>query len=198
MPAANRKVTFFLHKKDDKLYATTSLSSKIISADDSLLKDLEKESQELREKEVASFYTWEVNKLYLKKGEIEWTLTKDKEDNWHFQSQIQAEAAKEKIETFIRKIEGLETSEFIDPPLKLEDYGLDHPQAEIKFWIKEDEKKAKQVTVLVGSVDKETKKAVVKNARFNYLFQVDASFMDEFPKELKDWQPELKEENKEK
>jgi len=24
------------------------------------------------------------------------------------------------------------------------------------------------------------------------------SFMDEFPKELKDWQPELKEENKEK
>jgi len=198
MPAANREVTFFLHKKDDKLYAATSLSSKIISADDSLLKDLEKKPQELREKKVASFYTWEVNKLYLKKGKIEWTLTKDKEDNWHFQSPIQADAAKEKIETFIRKIEGLEASEFIDPPLKLEDYGLDQPQAEVKFWVKEEDNKAKQVTVLVGSVDKEAKKAVVKNAKLNYLFRVDASFLDEFPKELKDWQPEAKEEKKKK
>jgi len=196
MPASNQKVTFLLHKKDDTLYATTSLSSKIISADSSLLKDLEKKSEELREKKVASFYTWEVNKLYLKKGKIEWSLTKDKEDNWYFQLPTKEAAAKEKIETFIRKIEGLEASEFIDPPFKLADYGLDHPQAEVKFWIKENEKKVKEVTVFVGSEDKQAKKVVVKNGRLNYLFRVDSSFLEEFPKELKDWQPEPKEEKK--
>ena len=196
MPASNQKVTFLLHKKDDTLYATTSLSSKIISTDSSLLKDLEKKSEELREKKVASFYTWEVNKLYLKKGKIEWSLTKDKEDNWYFQLPTKEAAAKEKIETFIRKIEGLEASEFIDPPFKLADYGLDHPQAEVKFWIKENEKKVKEVTVFVGSEDKQAKKVVVKNGRLNYLFRVDSSFLEEFPKELKDWQPEPKEEKK--
>lgn len=198
MPLANREVTFLLHKKDEKLYATSSLSSKIITADDSLLSGLEKEPKELRQKKLASFYSWKVSKLYLKKGEIEWTLTKDKEDNWHFESPLKAAANKEKIETFIRKIESLEASEFIDPPLKLSDYGLDHPQAEIKFWVKEDEKKTKEITVLVGSEDKEAKRVVVKNGRFNYLFQVDSAFLEEFPKELKNWKAEKKEEKKEK
>lgn len=193
MPASNQEVTFILHKKDDILYATTSLSSKIISAESSLVKDLEKKPQDLREKKVASFYTWEVNKLHLKKGNIDWTLIKDKEDNWRFQSPTQAAATKEKIETFIRKMESLEASEFIDPPFKLADYGLVDPQAEVKFWVKEDEKKVREVTVFIGSEDKEAKKVVVKNARLNYLFQVDSSFLEEFPKELKDWQAAPKE-----
>jgi hypothetical protein len=28
---------------------------------------------------------------------------------------------------------------------------------------------------------------IVKNARFDYLFKVDADFLNEFPKNLKDW-----------
>jgi len=34
----------------------------------------------------------------------------------------------------------------------------------------------------------------VKNARFDYLFEVDSAFLEEFPKELKDWKAEKKEE----
>jgi len=101
MPLANQEVTFFLHKEEDKLYATTSLSNKIISGDGSMLSDLEKEAEELREKEVANFYSWEVNKLYMRKGEIDWTLTKDEEEKWHFESPVKEEADKSKIETFI-------------------------------------------------------------------------------------------------
>lgn len=210
MPLENQEVTFFLHKEEDNLYATTSLSNKIISGEDSMLSDLEKEAEELREKEVANFYSWEVNKLYLKKGEIDWTLTKDEEDKWHFQSPVKEEADKSKIETFIRKIEGLEATEFIDPPLKLEDYGLDNPQAEVKIWVKEDEEEKKEITILIGSEiiekeekdekeeeekeEKESKIVVVKNARFDYLFKVDSAFLEEFPKELKDWKAEKNEE----
>jgi len=82
----NQEVTFLLHKKEDKLYATTSLSSKIVIVEELVLTDLEKKVEELREKGVADFYSWEANRLYLKKGEIELTVAKDEDDIWHFES----------------------------------------------------------------------------------------------------------------
>jgi uncharacterized protein YpmB len=194
MPLENQEVTFSLHKEEDKLFATTSLSTKIVQAEDTLLSDIEKKAEELREKEVANFYSWEANRLHLKKGEIDWKLVKDEEDNWHFESPLKEEADKSKIQTFIRKIESLEAEEFIDPPLSLKDYGLDNPQAEVKIWVGEDEEKAKEIAVFIGSVDKESKKVVVKNARLDYLFRVDSAFIEEFPKDIKDWKPEEKEE----
>ncbi len=199
MPLENQEVTFSLHKEEDKLYATTSLSTKIVEAEDSLLTDLEKEAEELREKEVANFYSWEVNRLHIKMGKIDWELVKDEEDNWHFESPIKEEADKSKIQTFIRKIESLEAIEFIDPPLSLnlQDYGLDNPQSEIKIWVEEDEEKVKEITVLIGSEDKESKKVVVKNAGFDYLFRVGSGFLEEFPQDIKDWKPEKEEEKKE-
>jgi len=190
MPLENQEVTFSLHKEEDKLYATTSLSLKIVEAEDYILSDLEKEAEELREKEVANFYSWEVNRLHLKKGDIDWQLTKDKEDNWHFESPIEEEANKSKIQTFIRKIENLEADEFIDPPFILKDYGLDNPQAEVKIWWEDDEGKVKEITVLIGSEDKEAKNVMVKNERFDYLFRVDSAFLEDFPKDIKDWKPE--------
>jgi hypothetical protein len=196
MPLENQEVTFSLHKVEEKLFATTSLSTKIVEAEDNLLSDLEKEAGELREKEVANFYSWEANRLHLKMEETAWELIKDEEDNWHFESPLKEEADKSKIQTFIRKIESLEADEFIDPPLSLKDYGLDNPQAEVKIWGGEDEEKAKEITVLIGSEDKESNKVVVKNARFDYLFRVDSAFLEEFPKNIKDWKPEEQEEKK--
>ncbi|MBL7082386.1 MAG: DUF4340 domain-containing protein [Candidatus Aminicenantes bacterium] len=198
MPLVNQELTFSLHKEEEKLYATTSLSSKIIEVEDALLSDLEKEAEELREKEVANFYSWEVNRLHIKKGDINWTFVKDEEDNWSFESPDEGEADKNKIQTFIRKIESLEAEEFIDPPLSLKDHGLDSPQGEVKIWWKGDEEKVQETTILIGYEDKEAKKVVVKNTRFNYLFRVDKAFLEEFPKETKDWKPEEKEEEKEK
>jgi uncharacterized protein YpmB len=200
MPLENQEVTFSLHKQEDKLYATTSLSTRIVETEDSILTDLEKEAEELREKEVANFYSWEANRLQLKKGKIDWIVVKDEEDNWHFESPLKEEADKSKIQTFIRKIESLEADEFIDPPLSLnlKDYGLDNPQAQVKIWVEEDEEKVKEITVLIGSEDKESKKVVVKNARFDYLFRVDSAFLEEFPNDIKDWKPEKEEDKQEK
>lgn len=193
IPLSNQEVTFFIHKDDEKVYATTSLSPKIVEIEDSIISDLEKKAEELREKEVANFYSWEVNRLHIKKGNITLTLVKDEENKWHFESQNKEEADKNKIETFIRKIENLEATEFIDPPLNLKDYGLESPQARVQIWVEEEEEKVKEITILIGSEDKEEKQMVVKNTRFEYLFKVDSAFLEEFPKDLKDWK--MKEEN---
>ncbi len=198
LPVENQELTFFLHKQEDTLYATSSLSSKIIEAEDTLLSELEEEIRELREKEVANFYSWEVNRLHFKWGELNWELLKDEEDNWQFETPVQEEADKSKVQTFIRKIESLEAEEFIDPPFDLKDYGLDNPQAEVKIWVEKDEGEVKEITVLIGSEDKEAKKVAVKNARFDYLFRMDSAFLEEFPKEIKDWKPEQEEGKEEK
>ena len=198
MPSANQEITFFLQKNEDKVYATTSLSSKIISAEEAILSNLEKEVDELREKKVADFYSWQAYRLYLKKEMLELRVLKDEEDKWRFETPEKEAADGEKIMKFIRKMEGLEADEFIDPPLSLKDFSLDNPQAEIKIWTKEDDdpEKIKEIAILVGSEDKEAKKVVVKNAKLDYLFKVDSEFLEELPKEPKDWRIEEKTEEK--
>jgi len=43
------------------------------------------------------------------------------------------------------------------------------------------------VTLAVGKVDAEKKQAAIKNARFAWLFRAEAAFLDDLPKEKKEW-----------
>lgn len=196
-PVENRQVTFFIHKKDDKVHATSSISMKILQVEDSILSDLEKEPGDLRDKEVADFFTWEVKILQIKKGETSLKLSKDEEENWHFEEPALQGADKEKIQSFLRKLEALESEEFMDPPLDLVDFGLDIPQAEIKIWAGEEEEAPKEVIIQIGTEDKESKKVFVRNKRFQYVFKVDSTFLEELPEQAKDWKSSSEEEKKE-
>jgi hypothetical protein len=196
LPSKNQDVTFFLHKDGDNVYATTSLSSKIIGVDGQVPANLEKKAEDLREKQVLAFNSWEAQKLQLIAGPLNLTVFKDADGKWFFDDGAKEEEDKSKIETFLRKIETLEASEFIDTPTNLEDYGLAQPQAEITVWTKENEKE-KQYQLFIGAEDKEKKQVVVRNPKFPYLFRVDSSFLAEFPQEAQDWKMEKPEEKKE-
>lgn len=193
LPLENQQVTFSVQKKDDTVYATSSLSPKIIRVEDSILSDLGKNVEELRDKKVSEFYTWEVEKLQIRKGDLSLNLEKDEEDNWHF-DKGQEEADKGKIQSFLRKIEGLEADEFIDPPFNLQDFGLEAPQAEVKIWVDVQDDKITEIFILIGSEDEEAKKVYVKNKRFEYLFKVDSEFLEEFPQKKDDWKAQEQEE----
>lgn len=223
MPLENQEVTFFVQKTEDKLYATTSLSPKIIEVEDTILSKLEKDPFEMRDTEVADFYSWEVNKVSLERGDLSLTVVEDEEeDKWHFDSAGGEEADKDKIDEFIRKIEALQAEEFIDPPLNMAEFGLAPPAAKVTIWIKENEEKSKEVKLFIGKVIEEKGKedaaeleaeaktqeeetedtaekkefVIVKNARFDYLFKVDAEALEQFPKKKDDWKKT--EENTEK
>jgi Domain of unknown function (DUF4340) len=203
MPAANKELVFALHKDKEKTYATTSQSTKVIVPESDILTDLEKKADELRENKVVIFNTWQASKVLLKKGGLGITLTKASNDKWYFDPAQKQEAEGSKIETFVRKIESLEAAEYVDAPKALATYGLDKPQAEVTIWTKETGEKPieKSLTIFVGSQDKDKKQAFVKNSRLDYLFKVDSAFLDEFPKEAKDWkapEPEKKEPEKKK
>jgi hypothetical protein len=198
LPSKNQNIVFFLHKEGDNVYATTSLSIKIVAVEGQVLASLEKKAEDLRDKQVVAFNSWEAQKLGFKAGDLVLTVIKDKDEKWFFDTPAREEADRSKVETFLRKIETLEAGEFIDSPANPQDYGLVPPQAEVTVWTKEQEKE-KQNQILVGGEDKEKKQVVVENPKFGYLFRVDSSFLAEFPKEAKDWrmaQPEAKKEEK--
>jgi len=196
-PVENRQVIFFIHKKDDKVHATSSISPKILQVEDSILSDLGKEPGDLRDREVADFFTWEVKKLQINKGETSLMLSKDDEGNWHFEEPALQEADKEKIQSFLRKLEALESEEFVDPPLDLADFGLDIPQAEIKIWAGDEEETPEEMTIQIGTEDKESKNVFMKNKRFEYVFKVDSSFLKDFPERAEDWKSSPETEKKE-
>jgi len=194
LPASNQEVVFALHKlADEKIYATTSASTKIVEVESAVLTDLEKKPDELQEKQVAVFNSWEASKLSLKKGGVALTAAKDKDDKWRIEAPFQGEADGDKVETFIRKIESLEAAGFIIPPITLADDGLASPQAEVAVTVKETgedgQSKEREVRMLVGREDTAKKQVVVKNPALDYLFWVDSEFLKDFPAKPEDWKP---------
>lgn len=201
LPKTNKQLTYAIHKEVDKTYVTTSESTKIVVPEIDPITELEKKADDYRENKVVTFNAWQANKVVLKRGSLSLTLSKTSNDKWYFDAAQKDEADGSKVEAFIRKIEGLEATGYVDSPKSPSEYGLDKPQAEISVWTKDAGEKAveKSFTILVGKVDTEKKQAVVKNPKLNYFFRVDSAFLDEFPKEAKDWKapvPEKKEPEK--
>jgi hypothetical protein len=187
-PGSGKELVFSFHKADDKTFAVSSDSPKIVVPEADLFLELEKKAEEYRENKVAAFNSWEAYKVDIKKSGLTLTLTKASNDKWYFDAAQKEEADATKVESFVRKVESLESTEYIDKPKSLAEHGLASPQTEIRIFTREAGEKPveKSCTVLVGTVDKD-KKAVVKNGRFDYLFKVDGAFMDDLPKEAKDW-----------
>jgi hypothetical protein len=197
MPTANKEAAIALRKDGDRISAMSSLADTIVLVDGAILADLDKKAEEYREKKVAVFDSWEADRVSVTAGGLSLSAAREKvgdADKWVLESPGKAEADGSKVEMFIRKIEDLEAAEFIDAPKSLADYGLDEPQAEVKIRTKDFEGKVRESTVLVGREDKDKKQVVVKNAALGFLFRVDASFLQDLPKDVKDWKaaPETK------
>jgi hypothetical protein len=193
LPAAGKEIVFSLHKGGDKSAAMTSETNKIIAFEGMLPGDLEKKVDEIREKKVAAFLSWEASRVYLKTGGFQLTAAKEKvqdADRWLLETAAKDAANETKIEDFIRRIEGLEAAGFIDNPKGLAEYGLDKPAAEVKVWTKGADGKLLEIGLLIGTEDKVKKQVVVKNVKLDYLFRVDSAFLQDFPKEAKDWKAE--------
>jgi hypothetical protein len=189
LPKEAKEIVFALHKGEDKTFATSSQSSKIIVPEFDPLADLDKKPEDYRESKIAVFNSWQATKLAVKKDGWNLTAAKAPNDKWYLDAAQKEEADGSKIEAFIRRLEGVEAVEYVDKPKGPAEYGLDKPAAEISVTTKESGEGAAEKTavILVGKTDPETKQAVVKNAGLDYLFRVDAAFLDDLPKTVADW-----------
>jgi hypothetical protein len=190
LPQSSREIVFALQKKGESQYATTSQSTKIISFEGTLLADLDRKAEDMREKKVADFYSWDADRVALKHDGVEIAAGKEKAgdmDKWVLEGPAKAEADRTKVEDFLRKVESLEAASFIDKPGPLAGYGLE-PGAEIRIRAKDAQGKDKDIVLLVGRENSEKKQVAVKSPGLGYLFLVDSSFLQDWPKEAKDWQ----------
>jgi len=189
LPATEEEIIFYLHREDDNSYATTSRSAKIVNFEGALLADLDRKVDELREKKVADFYSWNATRIALKKDGIEIAAVKEKAgdtEKWVLDDPAKEDANRNLVEDFLRKIEGLQATGFVDEPGPLAPYGLD-PGAEIRVRVKDPQDPAKEIVIFVGREDAENKEVFVKTPGLGYLFKVDSAFIHDWPKEKKDW-----------
>jgi len=190
LPASSQELVFWLHKADDKTYATTSQANRIIVPETDILFDLDRKPADLRESKAAVFFSWQADRLEIKKDGLALSVHKAANEKWYFDEAEKEEANGSKVDTFLRKIEGLEAAEYIDEPKAPAVYGLDKPTAEIVIRTKDtaaEKPSEKIVRLAAGQVDAEKKQAVLRNDRYTWLVKADASFLDEIPKDKKDW-----------
>jgi hypothetical protein len=189
LPAATQEIVFSLHKEGANSYATTSLSPKIITFEGTVLADLDRKVDEMREKKVADFYAMDANGISLKRNGVEIAAVKEKSgetERWVLEGPAKEEADRLKVEDFIRKVEGLEAAVFVDEPGPLAAYGLD-PGAEIRIRTKDAVGQEKEIVLLVGNEDAAKKLVALKSPSLGYLFRVDSGFLQQWPKDKKEW-----------
>ncbi|MBC7361086.1 MAG: DUF4340 domain-containing protein [Candidatus Aminicenantes bacterium] len=192
----SKELVFQLTKKNDKVIATNSISKKIIEVDSQIINDLNKKINDLREKKVAVFNSWEVIGITIKQQDKVIAAAKEKikekgqeQEKWLVLGEANKKepADESKIESLIRKLEYLEAIEFIDRPANLSDFGLDNPRVKITLKVKPQDKEEKEIHLLVGQETPDKKQVIIKNNELSYLFRVDSSFLTELPAKPEDW-----------
>jgi hypothetical protein len=189
LPSSNQEIVFALHKQGESQYATTSLSTKIVAFEGTVLADLERKVEEIREKKVAEFYAWDAKSVLIKRDGLEISAVKEKvgdEEKWLLDPATKEEADQAKLEDLVRKIEGLEAVAFVDAPGPLAGYGLD-PGTEIRIKTRDYQGQEREVVLFVGKEDPAKKQVAVKAAGLVNLFLVDSAFCADLPKDRADW-----------
>lgn len=189
LAASNGEIVFTFHKDGENAYATTSQSAKVVAFEGTLLADLDRKVDELRDRKAADFYSWDADRVALKRGGVEIAAVKEKAgdaDRWLLEGPAKEEADRSRIEGFLRKIEALEAVSFVDAPGPLASYGLE-PGAEVRVRTKDYQGKEKETVLYVGAEDAANKDVAVRSPGLGYLLRVDAAFLQDWPKEAKDW-----------
>ncbi|MCU0244542.1 MAG: DUF4340 domain-containing protein, partial [Acidobacteria bacterium] len=189
MPAANREIAFALHKEGESQYAATSLATQVVAFEGTVLADLDRKVEEMREKKVADFYAWDARSVLVKRDGAEIAAVKVKSgdaETWYLDEAAKEEADRTKVEDFVRKVEALEAAAFVDAPASLAAYGLE-PGTEVRVKTKDFQDKEKEVVLFIGREDAAKKQVAVKAAGLGYLFLVDSGFLADLPKAKADW-----------
>lgn len=201
----SQELIFYINRKDSKVIATSSLAGKIIEVDSQIATDLDRKIDDLREKKVAVFNSWEAREVSLKKENLVLRAFREKvrekrqeQEKWFLaREEAKKEPADEaKIESLLRKLEYLEAEEFIDQPKGLKDFGLEPPALEILVRAGTADRPQKEIQLLVSSENEQNKQVIIKNRDLPYLFRVKSDFLAEIPTKIEDWKQQVQESNK--
>jgi hypothetical protein len=190
MPGLGTKTEFSFRTQDEKTYTTSSSSTKIVLVEQNIVDLVDTKLDHLRERKPGGFYSWEIDKVNVKLKDFDVTVLKDKEGQWQIQGGEDSTADREKIESFLRFFETAEATELVDPPLDLKEFGLDPPHGQLSFFLEKENGDPEEIVLFLGKKMDDVEQVYVKNKRYDYLFRISASFLENLPKEQSDWEKE--------
>ncbi len=125
------------------VYAARTARPTIFGLKDDIISAIDKKAEDLREKKILPFKSWEIRKLELTQGEDTVTLAKDEQSKWNITSPITARASSSKVTSFLSALSQLEAVRFVTPVPPEEArsaYGVTRPLAKVTLYEKEDKK----------------------------------------------------------
>ncbi len=181
---ANGEVKLFVSKKDDKYYAYSKGSNFIAEISSNFKDDIDKNTDDLREKRVAVFPGYDVNKITLIKSGKKYIMKKDENGVWRLESPEKFILDDSKVSELISAFEELEAKEIIDNPSDLKEYGLKNPKTILKFHLQDEER---DITLYIGNI--KDNDAFIKNGDFTYIFKTGKDFISKLKfDKIKSWE----------
>ncbi|KKO19694.1 MAG: hypothetical protein DCC43_01920 [Candidatus Brocadia sp.] len=153
----------FGHSLDNKVYAKRTDEPTVFFLKDTILADLSKRPNDLRDRKVVRFDsigTYGINKLEIKTPGDLITIEKTLDLDWKLTKPVNIYADQDTVKNFIEKLKTLEIEDFVsDAPADLSAYGLKNPVFEISVTKEEDKELAK---FYVGNMLSDGSKCYVK------------------------------------
>ncbi len=163
----------FGHSLDNKVYVKRADEPTIFFLKDTVLIDLNKRPNDLRDKKVVRFDsigTYGINKLEIKTPTDVIAIEKSLDLDWVITKPANLYADQDTVKSFLEKIKSLEIEDFIsDKPTDLSSYGLKDPVFEISVTKEEDKELAK---FFVGDKLPEGNKCYVKRVNEEPVYTI--------------------------
>lgn len=167
-------------------YAHVDNQPQVIAISSQIKTGLDKSLYDLRDKTILAFEPTQVKKaiLTLPSEDSQTVELEQKNDTWKIVAPQQYQADTEKMNSFLSKITSSQVKAFITEKAEdLTQYGLEYPTATLSLMVGEDKS---QKTLFLGKKNESEEGVYAKHEAMENVFLVDATILDEFPKQIND------------
>ncbi len=129
------ETVIFGHSLDNKVYTKHKDAPSIFMIGETVLADLSKKPNDIRDRKVCRFEPLGVAKLNLKSGENTIMIEKSKEYDWKFTSPVEMFADADSLKALISAVQGMEIQNFVaDNQEDMAQWGLNTPVADVEIF----------------------------------------------------------------
>ncbi len=162
------------HNLDNKVYAKRDDESAIFLVHDVVIRDLDLEPNDLRDKQLLRFDsigTYGIEKIELKYPDTTLTMEKTKQYDWMIKSPTEILADRDTVRDFVEKIKDLQIQNYVDDSGEnYDEYGLEKDFIEVSVFRKIGE--GETVKFMIGNADANGGLCYVKRDGGNTVYSV--------------------------
>lgn len=164
------ETVIFGHSLDNKVYTKNKDAPSIFMIGETVLADLSKKPNDIRDRMVCKFEPLHVKKFNLKSGENTVTIEKSKEYDWEFTHPVKMFADTDSFKGLLNALQGMEIQNFVaDNQEDMTQWGLNVPVADVEVFKEGGES---LVHIQVGKKDEKGMLCYIRRSGENAVFMV--------------------------